>query len=71
LFAIERADLDFWLNVLTILIMATIGLALVRAYGPLGAAFGLLGANFVTQAIRAGAFLRLPVPIASSRLQAN
>jgi O-antigen/teichoic acid export membrane protein len=66
LFAIERADLDFWLNVVTIFIMVTLGLALVRAYGPLGAAFGLLGANLVTQTIRAGAFLRLPVPVANT-----
>jgi hypothetical protein len=66
LFAVERADLDFWLNVVTILIMVTMGLALVRAYGPLGAAFGLFGANIVTAVIRAGAFLRLPVPIAST-----
>jgi O-antigen/teichoic acid export membrane protein len=66
LFAIERADLDFWLNVVTIFIMVTMGLALVRAYGPLGAAFGLLGANILTTVIRACAFLRLPVPVAST-----
>jgi O-antigen/teichoic acid export membrane protein len=63
LFAIERADLDFWLNVAAVLIMSTIGLWLVRTYGPLGAAFGLLTANFVTSAVRAGTFLRLPVHI--------
>jgi O-antigen/teichoic acid export membrane protein len=61
LFAIERADLDFWFNLAAFLTMATVGLAFVRSYGPLGAAFGLLLANTVTSTIRAGAFLRLPV----------
>jgi O-antigen/teichoic acid export membrane protein len=63
LFAIERADLDFALNLAAIVIMLTLGLWLVRIYGPLGAALGLLGANAVTAVLRAGAFLRLPVPI--------
>ena len=61
LFAIERADLDFWFNLAAFLTMATLGLALVRSYGPLGAAFGLLLANTVTSAIRTAVFLRLPV----------
>jgi len=60
LFAIERADLDFALNLAAISIMLTLGLWLVRMYGPLGAALGLLAANLVTSVVRAGAFLRLP-----------
>jgi O-antigen/teichoic acid export membrane protein len=63
LFAIERADVDFLLNFAALFIMVTLGLWLVRSLGPLGAALGLLGANIVTSAIRAGAFLRLPVLI--------
>jgi len=63
LFAIERADLDFLVNFAALFMMVTLGLWLVRALGPLGAAFGLLGANLVTSAVRAGAFLRLPTPI--------
>ena len=59
LFAIERADLDFLVNFAALFIMVTLGFWLVRAFGPLGAAIGLLGANFVTSAVRAGAFLRL------------
>lgn len=59
LFAVERADLDFALNLAAIVIMLTLGLWLVRTYGPLGAASGLLAANVVTSVVRAGAFLRL------------
>lgn len=60
LFAIDRADLDFATNFTALVIMLTLGLWLVRAYGPLGAAFGLLGANLATSAVRALLFLRLP-----------
>jgi O-antigen/teichoic acid export membrane protein len=60
LFAIDRARLDFLVNFTALLIMITLGLWLVRAFGPLGAAFGLLGANFATSAVRVGAFLRFP-----------
>jgi O-antigen/teichoic acid export membrane protein len=59
LFAIERANVDFLLNCAALFIMMTLGLWLVRTYGPLGAAAGLLAANMVTQVVRAGAFLRL------------
>jgi O-antigen/teichoic acid export membrane protein len=60
LFAIDRARLDFLVNFTALLIMITLGLWLVRAFGPLGAAFGLLGANLATSAVRVGAFLRFP-----------
>jgi O-antigen/teichoic acid export membrane protein len=63
LFAIERADLDFWLNVGTVVVMATLGLWLVKRYGPLGAAMGLLIANVVASTVRAAIFLRLPLRI--------
>jgi O-antigen/teichoic acid export membrane protein len=63
LFAIDQAHVDFLVNFMALFIMITLGLWLVRAFGPLGAALGLLGANIVTSAIRAGAFLRLPVLI--------
>jgi O-antigen/teichoic acid export membrane protein len=67
LFAVDRADLDFLVNFTALFIMVTIGLWLVRAFGPLGAAFGLLGANFSTSAVRAGVFLRLPPPISVAK----
>jgi O-antigen/teichoic acid export membrane protein len=60
LYAAERADLDFLFNFAALFVMVTLGFWLVRAFGPLGAAFGLLAANFATSAVRAGAFLRLP-----------
>ena len=61
LFAVERADLDFRLNLAAIAIMATLGVWLVHGYGPLGAAIGLLVAILLTSAVRAVVFLRLPV----------
>jgi O-antigen/teichoic acid export membrane protein len=60
LFAVERADLDFRLNLAAIVIMATLGLWLVRVYGPLGAALGMLTAIVLTSAVRAVVFLMLP-----------
>lgn len=61
LFAVERADLDFRLNLAAMVILASLGLWLVHSYGPLGAALGLLTAIFVTSAVRATVFLMLPV----------
>jgi len=61
LFAIDRADVDFLVNFTALFIMVTLGLWLVRAFGTTGAAFGLLGANFATSAVRIGVFLRLSV----------
>lgn len=61
LFAVERADLDFRLNLAAIAIMATLGVWLVHNYGPLGAAIGLLSAIVLTSAVRAPVFLMLPV----------
>ena len=63
LFAIDRARLDFLVNFAALFIMLTLGLWMVHALGPLGAAIGLLGANLVTSAVRAVLFLRLPVHI--------
>jgi len=60
LMAIERADLDFLVNFAALFIMVAMGFWLVRAFGPVGAAIGFLAANFVTSAVRAGVFLRLP-----------
>lgn len=63
LFAIERADVDFLVNLAALVIMVTLGLWLVRAFGPLGAALGFLGSGLVISAVRARAFLRLPARI--------
>jgi O-antigen/teichoic acid export membrane protein len=59
LYVTERADLDFLVNFAALLVMVTLGFWLVRAFGPLGAAFGLLGGNVATSALKVGAYLRM------------
>jgi O-antigen/teichoic acid export membrane protein len=59
LYACERADLDFLANFAALFVMITLGFWLVRVFGPLGAAFGLLAGNVATSAIKAGAYLRI------------
>jgi O-antigen/teichoic acid export membrane protein len=66
LFAIDRADVDFIVNFTALFIMVTVGLWLVRAFGPIGAAFALLGTNFSTSVVRAGAFVRLSARISAA-----
>lgn len=63
LFALERARVDFLANLIALFLMVTVGIWLVRALGPLGAAFGLFGASLVASVIRAVVFLKVPVPI--------
>jgi len=60
LYAIERADLDFFGNLIAIFIMVTVGLWFVRVWGLFGAAVVLLGSSLVTSAAKVGAYLRLP-----------
>lgn len=57
LFALEKADFDFIVNIAGVLILVTVGIWLVRAYGPLGAALGLLASNAAALATRYGVFL--------------
>ena len=71
LFAADRADLDFFVNFTALFIMLTVGLWLVRAFGPLGAAWGILGANVSTSVVRAIAFLRLPPLIPAGMMAVN
>lgn len=58
-FSIHRADLDMAVNVLAVVILLTLGLALVKAYGVAGAALGLALTNGSTAIIRAGLFGRV------------
>lgn len=60
LFTIERADLDFRINLVTILILFSAGIPLVRHLGPLGAALGLLLSSSVSCGLLHRAFFRLP-----------
>jgi O-antigen/teichoic acid export membrane protein len=53
LFAIGRADVDFMVNFAALFVLLTLGLWLVRAWGPLGAAYGLLIANIAASVPRA------------------
>jgi O-antigen/teichoic acid export membrane protein len=59
LFAMDRADIDFKVNFVPLFILFTVGLWLVRAYGPLGAATGLLLSNGAASAVRSGMFATL------------
>lgn len=52
LLAMERADLDFRINCIPLLILLTFGLLLSRAFGPLGAAVGLALANLLSSGAR-------------------
>lgn len=60
LFAIERADLNFVVDLVALFLMITLGLWLVRSFGVLGAAASLLAANLTTSAVRVGVFLKVP-----------
>jgi O-antigen/teichoic acid export membrane protein len=59
LFAMERADVDFRVNLAALVSLFAIGVWLVRGWGPLGAAWGMLIANIVSTGLRARAFWRL------------
>jgi O-antigen/teichoic acid export membrane protein len=63
LFAVDRARVDFLINFAALFVMVTLGLWLVYAYGPLGAALGLLGATSASSAMRAILFLIQPCHI--------
>jgi len=69
LYATERADLDFLVNFAALFVMVTLGFWLVRDFGALGAALGLLGGNFATSALKAGVYLRLQARISEGGKQ--
>lgn len=57
LFAIERADLDFQVNFVPLVLLFAAGVPLVRSYGINGAAWALCLANVVALGCRMAAFL--------------
>ncbi len=71
LYARERADLDFLANFAALFVMVALGFWLAREFGPLGAAFGLLGGDFATSALKAGAYLRIrgPIPMGGKEMK--
>ena len=54
LMAMERTDVEFKCSLAAVVVMSTIGIWLVRGYGPLGVAFGLLSGNLVSLTYRLG-----------------
>jgi len=58
-FTIERADADFKVNVLSLLVLFTFGLWVIYNYGILGAALGLLAGNSIALMFRIGYFRRM------------
>lgn len=62
LFAMERADIDFKVNFVSLFILLTLGIWLVRSLGPFGAAVGLLLANVAASAVRCVSFAVLSRP---------
>jgi O-antigen/teichoic acid export membrane protein len=62
LFALERADMDFLINVAVVLSLLP-GVWLVRDFGVAGAAFGLLAANALSVLLRGIAFNRISLAV--------
>ena len=56
LFAIERADIDLIVNFVALGVLLAIGVWLVRASGPLGAAYAFLIASVASLVLRGAAF---------------
>ena len=52
LIAMERCDVNFKVDLISLLITVTLGVALVKWYGAIGVAYGLLLSNFVTLFVR-------------------
>jgi O-antigen/teichoic acid export membrane protein len=52
LFAVRRAKVDFATNFVVLIVLAVVGIPLVRVWGPLGAAVGLLAAQVASAGIR-------------------
>jgi O-antigen/teichoic acid export membrane protein len=67
LYVTERSDLDFLINFAALFVMVTLGFWLARAFGPLGAAFGLLGGNLATSALKVGTYLGAEARISNGR----
>ena len=57
LFAMERASLDFRVNVIALVAMIVAGVALAKTYGPLGAAWGQAATSAIAALVRTGVFV--------------
>jgi len=59
LFVMERADVDFAVGFVSLFVLLTFGLWMVKSFGPLGVACGLLAGNTASSAVRYLLFSRL------------
>jgi O-antigen/teichoic acid export membrane protein len=67
LFTMERADVDFKVNFVSLFVLFAFGTWLVRSFGPLGAALGLLLANVTSSGVRCASFAILSHPSAAGK----
>lgn len=63
LFAIERADVDFWINLIPLAILATFGVWAISVHGALGAAVALLASHAIASVARGVALAVLLRPL--------
>ncbi len=66
LFAIERADVDFWINLIPLAILGTFGLWAISTHGAVGAAAALLTSHAVAAAVRGIALAVLLRPLVAA-----
>lgn len=67
LFAIDRANVEFKINLALLIVLFPIGLWLARSFGPLGAASGMLLGNLIGLILRYSAFFGLVRPQSERR----
>jgi O-antigen/teichoic acid export membrane protein len=58
LFSLDCAKADMLVNIVTIVLLFTVGIAMAKSYSLFGAAAALLGSTIITTAIRIGVFAR-------------
>jgi O-antigen/teichoic acid export membrane protein len=66
LFAIERADVDFWINLIPVAILGTFGVWAISTHGAEGAAVALLVSHGVASAVRGIALAVLLRPLVAA-----
>ena len=66
LFAIERADVDFWINLISLAILATFGFWAISVHGAAGAAVALLASHTIASAARGIALAVLLHPLVAA-----
>jgi len=59
LFAMNRADIDFYVNFSALIVLMAAGIPMVFAWGPLGAALGMVCAHLISTGLRAIAVFTL------------